>query len=153
MTAAADYPQFTVIVGKSFIDQMLQLVKAVFVGMYFMLALLAFPSQIAMVNTLTINVLERMREIGMILAEGGTCKQIRRMVVAEALLLAAVGTVFGILSRMYLGYVIVKALGAFFPMKYSFPLSGILAGIAIGLSFGALTAVIPARQVAKLVVW
>jgi putative ABC transport system permease protein len=147
---AVDYPQFTVIAGKGYIDQMLQLLKAVFAGMYFMLAFLAFPSLIAMVNTLTISVLERTREIGMIRAVGGTRKQVRRMVVAEALLLASVGTAFGILSGMYLGYVIVKALGALFPMTYSFPLSGILAGIAIGLIFGALAAVIPARQAARL---
>ena len=147
---AVDYPQFTVIAGKGYIDQMLKLLKAVFAGMYFLLAFLAFPSLIAMVNTLTINVLERTREIGMIRAVGGTRKQVRRMVVAEALLLASVGTAFGILSGMYLGYVIVKALGALFPMEYSFPLSGILAGIAIGLIFGALAAVIPARQAAKL---
>jgi len=147
---AVDYPQFTVIAGKGYIDQMLQLAKAVFAGMYFMLAFLAFPSLIAMVNTLTISVLERTREIGMIRAVGGTRKQVRRMVVAEALLLASVGTAFGILSGMYLGYVIIKALGALFPMTYSFPLSGILAGIAIGLIFGALAAVIPARQAARL---
>jgi putative ABC transport system permease protein len=147
---ASDYPQFTVIAGKTYIDQMLQLVKAVFAGMYFLLAFLAFPSLIAMVNTLTISVLERTREIGMIRAVGGTRKQIRRMVVAEALLLAAVGTAFGILSGMYLGYVLVNALAGLFPMTYSFPLAGLLAGIAIGLLFGALAAIIPARQAARL---
>ena len=146
----ADYPQFTTIAGKAYIDQMIKLVNAVFIGMYFLLAFLAFPSLIAMLNTLAINVLERTREIGMIRAVGGTRKQVRRMVVAEALLLAAVGTAFGILSGMYLGYIIVKAMGSLFPMAYSFPLSGVLAGIAIGLIFGALAAVIPARQAAKL---
>ncbi len=147
---AADYPQFSVIAGKSYIDQMLQLMKVVFVGMYFLLAFLAIPSLIAMLNTLTISVLERTREIGMIRAVGGTRKQVHRMVVIEALLLAGVGTAFGILSGMYLGYVIVKALSALFPMAYSFPLAGILAGIAIGLIFGALAAIIPARQAARL---
>jgi putative ABC transport system permease protein len=147
---AADYPQYTVIAGKMYIDDMMALVDAVFVGMYFMLAFLAFPSFIAMLNTLAISVIERTREIGMIRAVGGTRKQVRRMVVAEALLLASVGTAFGILSGMYLGYVIVKGLGVMFPMPYSFPLSGILAGIVIGLLFGALAAVIPARQAAKL---
>ena len=147
---AADYPQFSVIAGKGYIDQMLQLLNAVFIGMYFLLAFLAFPSFIAMLNTLAINVLERTREIGMIRAVGGTRKQVRRMIVAEALLLAAVGTAFGILSGMYLGYVIVKALAVLFPMAYSFPVAGILAGIVIGLLFGALAAIIPARQAARL---
>jgi putative ABC transport system permease protein len=35
-------------------------------------------------------------------------------------------------------------------MGYFFPLSGVLAAIAIGLLFGALAAVIPARQAAKM---
>jgi putative ABC transport system permease protein len=148
--AAADYPQFTVIAGKGYIDQMMQLVGVVFVGMYFLLAFLAFPSLIAMLNTMAISVLERKREIGMIRAVGGTRKQVHRMVVAEALLLALVGTSFGILSGMYLGYVIVKAMDSIFPLAYSFPLAGILAGLAIGLLFGVLAAIIPARQAARL---
>ena len=65
-------------------------------------------------------------------------------------MLAAVGTAFGIISGMYLGYVIVQALGTLFPMTYSFPLAGLLTGIAVGLLFGALAAVIPARQASKL---
>ena len=147
---AADYPQYTVVAGKSYIDQMLQLLKVAFAGMYFMLAFLALPSLIAMVNTLAISVLERTREIGMLRAVGATRQQIRRMIVAEALLLAAVGTAFGILAGMYLGYVIVDALGTMFPVTYAFPLGGIIGGIAIGLIFGALAAVIPARQAARL---
>ncbi len=147
---AADYPQYTVVVGKSYIDQMLQLLNVVFVGMYFLLAFLALPSLIAMINTLAISVIERRREIGMLRAVGATRKQIRRMVVAEALLLAAVGTAFGIASGMYLGYVLVDALSTMFPMEYMFPLGGILGGIAIGLIFGALAAIVPARQAAKL---
>ncbi len=147
---AADYPQFTVLAGKSYIDQMLGLLDVVFVGMYFLLAFLALPSLIAMINTLAISVIERTREIGMLRAVGATRKQVRRMVIAEALLLAAVGTAFGILSGMYLGYVIVDALGTMFPVEYMFPLGGILGGIAIGLIFGALAAVIPARQAARL---
>lgn len=147
---AADYPQFTVLAGKSYIDQMVELLKVVFLGMYFMLAFLALPSLIAMINTLAISVIERTREIGMLRAVGATRRQIRRMVVTEALLLAAVGTAFGILAGTYLGYVIVDALGTMFPITYHFPLGGILGGTAIGLIFGALAAIVPARQAARL---
>ena len=146
----ADYPQFTVITGKSYIDQMLKLLNVVFVGLYFMLAFLALPSLIAMLNTLAISVIERRREIGMLRAVGATRKQVGRMITAEALLLAAVGTAFGILSGLYLGYVIIGAMASLFPMSYSFPLAGILAAIAIGLIFGALAAVIPARQASRM---
>jgi putative ABC transport system permease protein len=149
-TVASDYPQYTVIAGKSYRTQLEQLLNGVFAGMYIMLAFLALPSLIAMLNTLTISVLERKREIGMLRAVGGTRKQVHRMVVAEAILLAAVGTAFGILAGIYLGYVIVRAMETIFPMAFSFPFAGILAGVATGLLFGGVAAIIPARQAARL---
>jgi putative ABC transport system permease protein len=147
---AADYPQFNIIAGKAYYDSMIAQVNAAFYGLYVVLAMLALPSLIAMLNTLTIGVIERTREIGMIRAVGGTQKQLRTMVLAEALILAAIGTAFGLLAGLYLGYVFVIAMDSLFPMGYAFPASGVIAAIAIGLIFGALAAFIPARQAARL---
>jgi putative ABC transport system permease protein len=124
--------------------------RAAFSGIYILFAVLAFPSLIAMINTLTIGVLERTREIGMVRAVGGTRKQVRNIVVVEALLLAAIGAVFGIVGGLYLGYVFVSGVKILFPMGYFFPISGIVAALVIGLLFGALAAIIPARQAARL---
>lgn len=147
---AADYPQFKVISGADYYASLMGMMDAAFSAIYILFSILALPSLIAMLNTLTINVIERTREIGMLRAVGSTRKQIRSLVVAEALLLAALGTAFGILGGLYLGYVFVTAIDVMFPMGYYFPLSGILAAIAIGLLFGALAAVIPARQAAGM---
>ena len=147
---AAAYPQFKVVSGADYYASMQAMGKAAFSGIYILFAILAFPSLIAMLNTLTIGVLERTREIGMIRAVGGTRKQIRNMVVVEALLLAAIGAAFGIVGGLYLGYVFVSGIKIIFPMGYFFPLSGIVAAIVIGLLFGALAAIIPARQAARL---
>lgn len=147
---AAAYPQFKVISGADYYASLMGMMDAAFAAVYILFAILALPSLIAMLNTLTINVIERTREIGMLRAVGSTRKQIRSLVVAEALLLAALGTAFGILGGLYLGYIVVIAIDVMFPMGYYFPLSGILAAIAIGLLFGALAAVIPARQAAGL---
>jgi putative ABC transport system permease protein len=147
---AADYPQFKLISGQDYFASISAQMSAAFFGIYVMFLILAFPSLIAMLNTLTISVIERTREIGMIRAMGGTRKQIRSLVVAEALLLAAIGTAFGILGGLYLGYVFVTAVKVMFPMGYYFPEGGILAAIAIGLLFGALAAFIPARQAARM---
>jgi putative ABC transport system permease protein len=103
-----------------------------------------------MLNTLTISVIERTREIGLIRAVGGTRGQIRNMVVAESLLLAAIGAVFGIVGGICLGFVLVTAVEIVFPMGYTFPFSGILAAAVIGLLFGLLASLIPARQAARL---
>jgi putative ABC transport system permease protein len=74
------------------------------------------------------------------------------MIVAEALLLAALGTAFGILAGLYLSYVFVQGLNAagYMKMSYTFPLAGVLAGIAAGLIFGVLAALMPARQAARM---
>lgn len=147
---AYHYPQFKVVSGADYVGALEAQAKAAFSAIYIVFAVLAFPSLIAMLNTLTISVLERTREIGMIRAVGGTRRQIRNMVVIEALLLAAIGTAFGILGGLYLGYVFVKGIEVVFPLGYFFPVSGILAAIAFGLLFGALAAVIPARQAARM---
>jgi putative ABC transport system permease protein len=146
----ANYPQFKVISGTDYYTTLVAQFQAAFSVIYILFAILAFPSLIAMLNTLTINVIERTREIGMIRAVGGTRRQIRNMVLAESLLLAAIGATFGILGGIYLGYVLVTAIEVIFPMGYSFPISGILAAILIGLVVGVLAAVIPARQAARL---
>lgn len=147
---SANYPQFKVISGTDYYSSIAAQFQVAFSAMYILFAILAFPSLIAMLNTLMISLIERTREIGMIRAVGGTRRQIRNMVVAEALLLAAIGAAFGIVGGIYLGYVIVIAMKAIFPMGYTFPMSGIAAAVIIGLIFGVVAAIIPARQAARL---
>jgi putative ABC transport system permease protein len=147
---AENYPTFKVVSGTEYYESLRSQMDAAFSGLYVIFLLLSVPSLIAMINTLTISVIERTREIGMIRAAGGTRKQVRTMVVAEALLLAAIGTAFGILGGLYLGYVIVVAMAGIFPLGYTFPASGILTAIAIGLLFGSLAALIPAKQAAGM---
>jgi len=114
------------------------------------MVMLALPSLIAMLNTLTIGVIERTRELGVLRAIGSTQKQVRHMVVTEAIILADIGTAFGLATGLYLGYLLVIGFGTIFPLGYAFPTAGIIASIVIGLGFGALAAIVPARQAARL---
>ena len=108
--------------------------QSIISGFYVLLAVLAFPSLIAILNTLAIGVIERTREIGMLRAIGATRGQVRKTVVAEALLLAALGTAFGILAGLYLSYVFVEGLNAagYMKMAYTFPAAGVLAAMRWG---------------------
>jgi putative ABC transport system permease protein len=145
------YPQFSLASGQAYYQQFAGMIKTAFSGMYVLFAFLAVPSLIAMLNTLAIGVIERTREIGMLRAVGSTQKQVRRMIVAEGLLLAALGTVFGMLAGLYLSYAMT---GAFrmvgMPVDYVFPWNGLLFAAVVGLLCGALAAIIPARQAARL---
>ena len=75
-----------------------------------------------------------------------------RTIVAEALLLSALGTAFGILAGLYLSYVMVQGLSAsgIFKMAFSFPLTSVLAATAVGLIFGVIAALLPARQASQM---
>jgi len=146
-----DYPQFKLVSGKGYFEENRQIFNAVFATYFVMLGVLAIPSLIALLNTLAIGVLERTREIGMLRAIGATRRQVRRMVIAESLLLAAIGTAFGLLAGLYLGYVMLLGLSVGgFSVEYVFPYAGLLAAIATGLIFGVIAAILPARQAARL---
>ncbi len=151
-TIVDDYPQFRFVSTREYLAEFGTQFDAMFAGVYVLLALLSVPSLIAILNTLAIGVIERTREIGMLRAIGAARGQVRRMIVVEALLLAAIGTAFGLLGGLYLSYLMVAGLGAsgVFQMDYSFPLASILAAIAAGLLFGVLAALFPARQAAQM---
>ena len=149
--ALRDFPQFQLIVGQEYIDQNMAIFDAAFAALYGLVIFLAVPSVIAMINTLAIGVIERTREIGMLRAVGSTRGQVRRVVLAEALILAALGTVFGIAAGLYLGYMGVAGLRAFgYPMDYIFPTTGVIIALVAGIVFGVLAAIIPARQASRL---
>jgi putative ABC transport system permease protein len=147
----ADYPQFTLVSGKAYFEENRQLFSATFAVMYLLMAVLTAPSLIALLNTLAIGVIERTREIGMLRAIGATQRQVRRVVLAEALLLAALGTAFGLLAGLYLGYVMILGLSTGgYPVAYVFPAAGLLAATAVGLLLGVVAAFVPARQAARM---
>jgi putative ABC transport system permease protein len=146
-----EYPQFSLVSGREYRQQNEQIFKVAFSSIYILFAFLAIPALIAMLNTLAIGVLERTREIGMIRAVGATQRQVKRMVTAEAVMLAAFGTTFGILAGLYLGYVMVVAFaGAGFPVQFYFPWTGVIITVVIGLLFGLLAALAPARRAANM---
>ena len=147
----AAYPQFRLINGTFYVNEILSLLDAAFAGMSALVIFLTIPSLIAMVNTLAISVIERTREIGMLRAVGATRRQIRSMITIESLILAGLGTLFGILSGLYMGYMAVNALkGLGFPMEFAFPLTGVLLAFAGSVLLGFVAAIIPARQASHL---
>ena len=150
-TIVGDYPSFVLYSTSQWRATQIGIFDQMRV-LYFGLALvLAVPSLLALLNTLAIGVLSRTREIGMLRAVGSTRRQVRRMVTAEALLLAALGTIAGLVAGLWLGYVMVDALnGIGLPMPYRFPWVGIVLAIAVALAFATLAALIPARQAARL---
>ncbi len=147
----ADYPSFKLYDATTWRDLQLKTFNQTYGAFYTLLVILALPSLLALVNTLAMGVLARTREIGMLRAIGSTRRQVQRMVIAESLLLASLGTVLGMLGGIWLGYSMTDAMNAVgFKMPYYFPWNGLAIGLVIGVLFGVLAALIPARQATKL---
>ena len=150
---AAQFPAFTLIDSAGFKAEQENVFNSAKSMMYALVLMLAIPGLIAMANTLGINVIERKREIGTLRAVGSTRRQVKRMFFAESLLLSALGTLVGILVGLFLSYYMLKALIlSGFKLNFFFPGLGILVAIVVGLAFGILAAMIPARQAANTVI-
>ena len=151
LTLLEAYPAFGLLSFERLRESQEQNLAAGQMGLSMLLVLLTIPSLLALANTLSINVIERTREIGMMRAVGATRKQIRRMIIAESLLLAALGVAFGILAGLWISYVMVGALElAFMPVPYGFPYDSLLLATAVGLLLGVVAATIPARRASNL---
>lgn len=146
---ANSYPAFSLYDATAFkLSQQALFSKAVS-AIYLMIVMLAIPGLIAMANTMSINIIERTREIGMLRAVGSTRPQVQRMVLAESLLLSTLGTLLGIAVGLFLSSYIIKMLVfSGFKLDFYFPTIGVIVAIIVGLSFGILAALAPARKAA-----
>ena len=150
---AASYPQFTVNVTADYRQQLIDLSLNALRGAFVPLALIILlPAALGLLNTLTMSVLERTREIGITRAIGASRSQVRRIVIAEALLLGLFGAALGALAGLAMSYGFTAALGSSFgiALPFSFPLLGIVAALVFGLGITLLVSALPARAAARL---
>ncbi len=150
-TVIRRYPAFDVLDYESFRRFQLDAMEQSLTIFYLLFLAFAVPMVLGLTSTLLINVLERVREIGVLRAIGAARSQVTRVVVAEGLLLSALGIVFGIPTGLWLEYALVGLFqSAGFVLPYRFPAAGIGLTVLVGLAVGVLGALLPARRAARL---
>ena len=115
-------------------------------------AIAVIVGALGIVNTLTMSVLERTREIGVLRALGASRWRVRRTMADESLLISLAGTLSGMLAGLLIGVLWILGMReTTFPgMSMHLPV-GMLATIAVlGGVIGVLAAIVPARRAAKL---
>jgi putative ABC transport system permease protein len=148
---AQDYPQFTVDLTNTYNDDMKTLVTGMMRVFYILAALILIPAALGLLNTLTINILERTREIGVVRAIGASRRQVQRMIVAEALMLGSFGAALGVLAGVAMSYGFTAAFSTIdWEVPFVFPVMGIIAAVIIALLLALFSSVLPARNAAKL---
>ncbi|HEX5824102.1 MAG TPA: FtsX-like permease family protein [Candidatus Limnocylindrales bacterium] len=121
-------------------------------GLFDALALIAvIVAALGIVNTLTVSVLERVRELGVLRAAGMTTRQVRRTVVVEAGILGIVGAILGIVTGLVAaGLLVVLAGGG--PLILDPPWASIAIAILLGIGISMVAAWYPAILASRLAI-
>ncbi|WPF68232.1 ABC transporter permease [Corynebacterium sp. 21KM1197] len=99
-----DYLVVQVLDAEDLAGEIQKAVNQVLNILYALLALAVIIAVLGIVNTLTLNVIERRQEIGMLRAVGVHRRQVRIMIVLEAVQVAVFGAVAGMLIGLGLGW-------------------------------------------------
>ncbi|GAA2354705.1 ABC transporter permease [Streptomyces cuspidosporus] len=137
--------------GKDDIGSFLDIMKYAMLGFAGIAVLVGI---FLIVNTFSMLVAQRTREIGLMRAIGSSRKQVNRTVLIEALLLGVVGSVLGILGGVGLAVGLMKLMGNMglnistdqLTVKPATPVIGLVIGIVVTL----ISAYIPARRAGKI---
>jgi putative ABC transport system permease protein len=107
---------------------------------------------LGIVNTLSMAVLERTREIGVLRALGGSRWRIRRTMLTESLLISITGSLVGIGLGLLVGIVWILSVreSTLVGLNLEIPTGVLVAIAALGTLIGVLAAIIPARRAARL---
>jgi putative ABC transport system permease protein len=132
------------------------LVFNIIVGFLMVMALLlAVVGGMGLMGTMSINVIERTREIGVMRAIGASNSAVLRIVLVEGVLIGMLSWLLGAIFALPVSKLLSDAVGyAFFqaPLSYTFSFAGALIWLALVLIIAALASALPARGAARLTV-
>ena len=109
-------------------------------------------SALGVVNTMTMNILERVREIGTLRSIGTTRGQLARMILSESGTMGMLGSIFGVLVAVPVSFVMVQGMkqGSGFQMDYVFPASAFVSSVLIALVVSQLAALYPTWRAGRI---
>jgi putative ABC transport system permease protein len=115
-----------------------------------LLGLAVIIALIGVTNTMTLSVFERTREIGLLRAVGLSRRQTRRMVRAEASIIAVFGAVLGILIGVFFAWAILLALADQGFTAFVIPVGTLTLWILATGLLGVVFAILPAWRASRL---
>jgi putative ABC transport system permease protein len=126
-----------------FINQLLGLVTA----LLFMAILIAL---FGIMNTLSLSILERTHELGLLRAVGMSRRQVKRMVRWESVIIAILGAVLGLAIGIFFGWSLQQAIANEGVTELRIPAGQLVIYLVIAGLAGVLAAIPPARRAARL---
>ena len=145
-----DYPQFTLYSNAEWKAQIESDFNRQYVFFYAIMGVSVAVSAFGVVNTLSMSVFERTREIGILRAVGTTRLQIGQLIIDEGVVISLIGCLVGVVLGSLLGYLFVQGSGAGgFEIDFYYPKLPALAALLSGLFIGIFAGLLPARSAAR----
>ncbi|MEN8705126.1 MAG: ABC transporter permease [Nocardioides marinisabuli] len=145
----ADLPVVAVQDKEEFADSITSQVNQLLYIVYGLLALSVVIAVIGIVNTLSLSVLERTREIGLLRAVGLSRRRLRLMVTLESVTIAVMGAVLGLVLGVLIGVLLQRSLREDLS-ELALPWSSLVAFLAVAVVFGVLAAIVPAVRASRM---
>ena len=122
------------------------------------IALIMFGSIALIYNAFSISVAERTKQFGLLSSVGATKKQLRRMVITEALMVSVVGIPLGILAGVggigvtliFVGNKFQALVGYPIPLKLSVSTLSLVIAVVIALLTVLISAIVPSKRATKV---
>jgi putative ABC transport system permease protein len=107
---------------------------------------------IGIINTLSLSIYERRRELGLLRAVGMTDDRVRRMVGLESVLISILGTVSGVALGLFMSWGLIRAINRLSDADVAFSLPAGRLGLVLllGVVLGVVASLIPARRSTQL---
>lgn len=123
------------------------------VALVVMVILLALVGILGLMGTLSINIIERRREIGVMRAIGASNATLLKIIMAESLVIGALSGIFAVGGALLISRPLNDAIGYAFargPLQYSFPLSSIGIWFVIVEVLAVIASLVPAHSAIQI---
>jgi putative ABC transport system permease protein len=134
------------------VEQFFAVVVVLLVSMSFLLAVIG---GLGLMGTMSINVLERTREIGVMRAIGASNQSVRRIFIIEGVLIGMLSWLLGVILAFPLSRLLGNAIGQQFlnsPLNHVFSMGGMLLWLFLVVILAAVASFIPAWNASRMTV-
>jgi putative ABC transport system permease protein len=135
-------------------DNVNQFISIFGTGLLIFAVITAFVSAFIINNVFAITIGQRLRELALMRAVGASGRQVRRMIVGEALVMSIIATLIGIVAGIGVARLLISlfnAAGAGFPDTGTvLATRTVIVAFAVGVGITLLSVAVPARRAAKI---
>jgi putative ABC transport system permease protein len=145
----------TVVIGSDIVKANTSTTDVLVLFLMIMSVLIALVGGLGMTSTMSINVFERTREIGVMRAIGASNGAIMRLVIVEGMIIGVISWIIGTVLAVPISLLLDNVVGITIlrsPLKYVFSFEGFLIWLAMVLVIAALACAMPARNAVRLTV-